>query len=85
MPEKPLIPFKAKPPQVEPGQPVWCRTAFDTWIEKVARSTARYDRANGVHAVWLSVAVSSPEAWRLEGDRTDWVNWPAEDVSVEAP
>lgn len=75
------VPFTGEPPQVSAGDEVWCRTANDEWIRKVAIERPRYDtiRAMGSRA-YLTVPVSNVDDWKVYGAKSSWLNWPAEDV-----
>lgn len=72
-------PFEGDLPDVKPGDRVWCRTAFGTWVRRVATSGPRYDQDNAAgRSVWMTVGTVS-----LAGETA--INWPAEDVRPDSP
>lgn len=72
-------------PDLGPGAEVWCRTASDRWVRKVATAPAQYDDENAIgRSVYLTIPVVAPENWRGEV-RAPAVNWPAEDVRTSPP
>jgi hypothetical protein len=81
MRQKEIMPFEGDPPQVAPGDTVWCHNAFDQWVPMIAHSDARYDYDNAISKVFLTVLVGKPG----EDDPEEWHNWPAEDVQTEEP
>lgn len=63
---------------IQPGQTVWCRTAFGTWWE----TTAAGPEANSIgRHPYRAVPVLG---WDRE-DPDHPVNWPAEDVRTTDP
>jgi hypothetical protein len=72
---RPRVPFNGEPPMVAKGDAVLCMTADGNWWPMTADGPARYDEANAVGKVFLTVPVVIGPG-RI-------VNWPAEHVRTE--
>lgn len=88
-------PYVGTPPDVHPGDLVWCRSADGTWVRKLALSVPRYDHSSAFGPkVLLTIQVASLHNAYLRRARIGWYgqvdtcNWPATDVrpnSVRPP
>lgn len=64
----------ATPPDVHPGDIVWCRRADGCVTRMIARSEP-------LQRTSVSVPVSTMEDWERDRDQAAAVHWPARDVT----
>lgn len=68
---------------IEAGTRVECRNVEGNWFPMIAAGPPRYDDANKIRKVFLTVPVATEAEWQFHGPNSITVNWPAGDVRVK--
>jgi hypothetical protein len=80
-----IVPFVGARPTVAADDLIECRNAYGDWVPMVAAGPARYDMVNAAgRFVHLTVPVAVRAEWYVHGANAHTINWPAEDVRIEA-